>query len=73
VGAPAALHAAAEAVIDLAHPQPLRGVGKLGTNLLVAHYVARTDDHDVAPLTEVSLLLTQVSFSLTEVSDQGRN
>jgi hypothetical protein len=46
VGAPAALHAAAEAVIDLAHPHALSGVGKLGTNLLVADHVARTDDHD---------------------------
>jgi hypothetical protein len=70
VGAPAALHAATETVIDLAHPQPLCGVGKLGTNLLVAHYVAGTDDHDIAPLTEVSLPLTLVSFSLTEVSEQ---
>ena len=52
VGAPAALHAAAEAVIDLARPQPLN-LRKYGTKLLVAEHVARTDDHH--------LLLTHIS------------
>jgi hypothetical protein len=46
VGAPAALRAAAEAGIDLAHPHLVRGVGKRRTHLLVAENVARTDDHD---------------------------
>jgi hypothetical protein len=46
VSAPATLGAAAEAVIDLAHPHLLRGFGNRGTNLLVTQHVARTDDHD---------------------------
>jgi hypothetical protein len=44
-GAPAALRAAAEAGIDLAHPHLMSGIGKGGTNLLLAEHIARTDDH----------------------------
>jgi hypothetical protein len=44
-GAPAALGAAAEAGINLAYPHLLSGIGKGGTNLLLAEHVARTDDH----------------------------
>jgi hypothetical protein len=48
VCASAALHAGAEAVIDLAQAHLLIGRGERGTNLLVTERVARTDDHDLA-------------------------
>jgi hypothetical protein len=48
VGASAALHAGAEAVIDLAQAHLLSGRGERETNLLVAEHIARTDDHDLA-------------------------
>src|SRR5580704_9129349 len=47
-----ALRAAAEAVVNLAHPQPLSGLRKSGTKLLITEHVARADDHD--------LVLTQI-------------
>ena len=52
LGAPAALHAAAETVVNLTHPHPLRGLrkgGNGGMHLLVAERVARADDHDFCP------------------------
>jgi hypothetical protein len=58
VGATAAVRAAAEAVIDLAHPQPLRGLRKNGTKLLIAEHVAGAHDHGLV---------------LTEISGHGRN
>ena len=48
VSAAAALGAAAEAVIDLAHPQPLRRVRKRGPKLMVTENIARADDHDLS-------------------------
>ena len=45
VGAPSALMAAAEVVVDLAHPRPSSGLRNSGPKLLVAEHVARADDH----------------------------
>ena len=58
VSAAAALGTAAEVVIDLTHPQPLRSVRKRGPKLMVTEHVARADDHD---------------FALAGISGQGRN
>jgi len=46
--AAAALDAAAEVVIDLAHPQPLRRVRKRGSKLMITEDIARADDHDLS-------------------------
>ena len=48
VSAAAALGAAAEVVIDLTHPQPLRCVSKRGPKLMVTEHIARADDHDLS-------------------------
>jgi len=48
VSAAAALGAAAEVVIDLTHPQPLRRVRKRGPKLMVTEHIARADDHDLS-------------------------
>jgi hypothetical protein len=48
VSAATALGAAAEVVIDLTHPQPLRRVRKRGPNLMVTEHIARADDHDLS-------------------------
>jgi hypothetical protein len=48
VSAAAALGAAAEVVIDLTHPQPLRRIRKRGPKLMVTEYIARADDHDLS-------------------------
>ena len=48
VSAAAALGAAAEVVIDLTHPQPLRRVRKCGPKLMVAEHIARADDHELS-------------------------
>ena len=53
VGTLTALCAAAEAVVNLAHPQPLSGLRKGGTNLLITEHVARADNHDFV-LTQIS-------------------
>ena len=58
VSAAAALGAAAEVVIDLTHPRPLRSVRKRGPKLMVTEHIARADDHD---------------FVLADISGQGRN
>jgi hypothetical protein len=58
VGTPTALRAAAEAVVNLAHPQPLSGVRKSRTKLSITKHVARADDHDLV---------------LTHTSGEGRN
>jgi hypothetical protein len=58
VGTLTALRAAAEAVVNLTHPQPLSGLGKSGTKLLITEHVARADDHDLV---------------LTHTSGHGRN
>src|SRR4029077_18858273 len=58
VGTLTALRATAEAVVNLAHPQPLSGLRKSGTKLLITEHVARADDHD---------------FVLTKISGHGRN
>jgi hypothetical protein len=47
VGASATLGAAAEAVIDLAHPRPLRSVRKREPQLTVTEHITGTDDHDL--------------------------
>ncbi len=49
VGTLTALRAAAETVIDLAHPQPFSGLRKRGTNLLITENVARADNHGIVP------------------------
>jgi hypothetical protein len=46
--AAAALHAAAEVIIDLTHPQLLRRVRKRGSELMVTEDIARADDHDLS-------------------------
>jgi hypothetical protein len=48
VSAATALGAAAEVVIDLTHPQPLRRVRKRGPKLMVTEHIARADDHDLS-------------------------
>jgi hypothetical protein len=48
VSAAAALGAAAEVVIDLTHPQPLRRIRKRGPKLMVTEYIARANDHDLS-------------------------
>jgi hypothetical protein len=53
VGTPTALRAAAEALVNLAHPLSLSGLRKSGTNLQITEYVARADDHDFV-LTQIS-------------------
>jgi hypothetical protein len=58
VGTLTALRAAAEAVVNLAHPQPLSDLRKSGTKLLITEHVARADDHDLV---------------LTHISGHGRN
>ena len=58
VGTLTALRAAAKAVVNLAHPQPLSGLRKSGTKLLITEHVARADDHDLV---------------LTHISGHGRN
>ena len=58
VGTLTALRAAAEAVVNLTHPQPLSGLRKCGTKLLITEHVARADDHDLV---------------LTHISGHGRN
>ena len=58
VGTPTALRAAAEALVNLAHPLSLSGLGKCRTNLLITKHVARADDHDIV---------------LTQISRHGRN
>jgi hypothetical protein len=45
VGTMTALRAAAEAVVNLAHPQSMSGPRKSGTNLLVTERVAGANDH----------------------------
>jgi len=47
VCAPAALGAAAEVGIDLAHPRPSSGLRYSGPKLMVTERVARADDHDL--------------------------
>jgi hypothetical protein len=64
VGTLAALRAAAEAVVNLAHPQPLSGLRKGGTNLLITEHVARADDHD--------LVLTQISGHVRKQGEQNK-
>ena len=64
VGTLTALCAAAEAVVNLAHPQPLSGLRKGGTNLLIAEHVARADDHD--------LVLTQISGHGRDQGEQNK-
>ena len=58
VGTLTALRAAAEAVVNLAHPQPLSGLRKGGMKLLITEHVTRADDHDRV---------------LTHISGHGRN
>ena len=58
VSAPAALGAAAEVVIDLTHPRPLRSPRKSGPKLMVTKHIARADDHELV---------------LADISGQGRN
>ena len=58
VGTLTALRGIAEAVVNLAHPQPLTSLRKSGTNLLITEHVARADNHDIV---------------LTQKSDGGRN
>ena len=58
MSAAAALGTAAEVVIDLTHPRPLRSVRKRGPKLMVTEDIARADDHD---------------FVLADISGQGRN
>ena len=58
MSAAAALGAAAEAVIDLTHPQPLRRVRKPGPKLMVSEHIARADDH---------------GFVLAGISGRGRD
>jgi hypothetical protein len=49
VGAPAALGAAAEVAIDLAHPRPSSGFRNSSLKLMVTEHVARADDHYLVP------------------------
>ena len=58
VGTPTALRAAAEALVNLAQPLSLSGLGKCRTNLLITKHVARADDHDII---------------LIQISRHGRN
>ena len=58
VSAAAAPGAAAEAGINLTHPQPLPSVRKRGPKLMVSEHIARADDH---------------GFVLAGISGQGRN